>query len=323
MSPGTTSEMKKRKRKADDRGGLTLLGEAFHQLRTAPLALLVVYYAGAIPFVLGALFFWTDMSYSAFARERCVPASLGMAVLFLWMKCCQTVFASSIRTRFAGLPRIPWTPARFLRMASTQLAIQAHGLWLLPVTTVLLFPLNLVYGFFQNATVYGDGSNTGLRDLVRTATREAVRWPRQSWVVVWLVSPWILGTAMLLVFGTMRIAMSGYPELQSAQNAAWFVVSLLLIFNFLVPFCPFSGAVAGNIAIAIVALPYLARQLFGIESVFSTGGFHGIFNSTFLMTVFGLTFLCLDPLVKTAYAIRCFYGESQVTGNDLIAEWNG
>ena len=36
--------------------------------------------------------------------------------------------------------------------------------------------------------------------------------------------------------------------------------------------------------------------------------------------VFGLTYLCMDPIVKTVYALRCFYGESITSGEDLKAE---
>ncbi len=34
----------------------------------------------------------------------------------------------------------------------------------------------------------------------------------------------------------------------------------------------------------------------------------------------GLTYLCVDPIVKAFYALRCFYGESLQSGEDLKAE---
>src|ERR1019366_9370994 len=33
------------------------------------------YYTGSLPFVLGFLFFWADMSQSAFAYDHCAPAA--------------------------------------------------------------------------------------------------------------------------------------------------------------------------------------------------------------------------------------------------------
>ena len=34
----------------------------------------------------------------------------------------------------------------------------------------------------------------------------------------------------------------------------------------------------------------------------------------------GLTYVCVDPILKTVYALRCFYGESLESGEDLKAE---
>src|SRR5207302_1722821 len=43
-------------------------------------------------------------------------------------------------------------------------------------------------------------------------------------------------------------------------------------------------------------------------------------NSTFFAAMFGLTYLCADPLLKAIYTLRCFYGESLRSGEDLKAE---
>src|ERR1019366_3929068 len=63
---------------------LELLEQAVHRLRDAPAATLATYYVGALPFVLGLLFFWADMSRSAFADQHVAGAALGVAGLFLW-----------------------------------------------------------------------------------------------------------------------------------------------------------------------------------------------------------------------------------------------
>jgi hypothetical protein len=54
--------------------------------------------------------------------------------------------------------------------------------------------------------------------------------------------------------------------------------------------------------------------------VFTISG-EAVLNTSFLAAVTGLTFLCVNPLVKAVYVLRCFYGESLVTGEDLRAEW--
>jgi hypothetical protein len=43
-------------------------------------------------------------------------------------------------------------------------------------------------------------------------------------------------------------------------------------------------------------------------------------NTTFFAVIFSLTYLCVDPIVKAVYALRCFYGESLESGEDLKTE---
>jgi hypothetical protein len=54
----------------------------------------------------------------------------------------------------------------------------------------------------------------------------------------------------------------------------------------------------------------------GIETLSSMGGL-SMLNTTLLTAAGGLSFLVVDPLVKAIYALRCFYGESLRTGEDL------
>lgn len=71
-----------------------------------------------------------------------------------------------------------------------------------------------------------------------------------------------------------------------------------------------------NLAATFYAVPWLANRLLGIENVFGLSGW-GWFNTTFLMSVTALTWLCVDPLVKAFYVLRVFYGRSQRTAEDL------
>jgi hypothetical protein len=57
----------------------------------------------------------------------------------------------------------------------------------------------------------------------------------------------------------------------------------------------------------------------GIQSVFTLSG-SSLVNTTFLTAIIGLTYLSVDPLFKTAFVLRCFYGESLQSGDDLRAE---
>jgi hypothetical protein len=45
-----------------------------------------------------------------------------------------------------------------------------------------------------------------------------------------------------------------------------------------------------------------------------------VFNSTYMAIVLGLTFLCVSPVAKAIYALRCFYGVALTSGADLKKE---
>src|SRR6185295_18711282 len=74
-----------------------------------------------------------------------------------------------------------------------------------------------------------------------------------------------------------------------------------------------------NLSLVTLSLPSLLKMLLGVESVFSKSP-AAMLNSTFFAAIFGLTYLCVDPIVKTVYTLRCFYGESLQSGADLKAD---
>ena len=71
-----------------------------------------------------------------------------------------------------------------------------------------------------------------------------------------------------------------------------------------------------NLALGIMAVPYLLKWILGIETVFTLSGLR-LLNTTFLAVLGALTYLCVDPVLKTLYVLRCFYGVSRQTGEDL------
>ena len=74
-----------------------------------------------------------------------------------------------------------------------------------------------------------------------------------------------------------------------------------------------------NCATFSLALPQLIKMLFGLDSIFTQSPL-AMLNTTFFAAMFGLTYLCADPILKTVYTLRCFYGESIASGEDLKAE---
>lgn len=159
---------------------LDLIDAAVNLLRTAPAGALLSYYAGAVPCLLGLLYFWADMSRGAFARQHLPEASLGAAGLYIWMKCWQSVFASKLRAHLFLEPEAPWTLGRVLRLLSLQAALQPTCLFLRPIAAQLLLPYVWTYAFYQNLSVFGDGTQTGFRAAISAAARQAGLWPRQA-----------------------------------------------------------------------------------------------------------------------------------------------
>jgi hypothetical protein len=261
-----------KQRRQPGKGSFDLIEEATHLLRTAPAATLAVYYLGAIPFVLGLLYFWADMSRSPFADQHLIDSALGLGALFLWMKFWQVIFARRLRAHVAAEPVPRWTVRRWGRVFQTQAFVQPFGLFVLPLSLLPMLPFAWVYAFYQNVTVLDDGRPARIAPLLKKSWKQATLWPKQNCIVL----------AIMAGFG--------------------FYVFL-------------------NWAVTGLMLPHLIKMLFGIESVFTRSTF-SLLNTTFFAGMLGLTYLCVDPILKTVYVLRCFYGESLESGEDLRAELN-
>src|SRR5437867_9689975 len=129
--------MKRARSRQPGKGGLDLIDEAAHLLRAASSATLATYYLGAIPFVLGFLYFWADMSRSPFADQHLAEAALGTAALFIWMKFCHAWFARRIRAQLAAEPMPEWNIRQSLRVLLTQAVIQPSGLFIIPLALIV------------------------------------------------------------------------------------------------------------------------------------------------------------------------------------------
>ncbi len=255
-------------------GAVPLIEEGCHLLRNLPYSVLAAYFVGTLPFILGLLFFWSDMSRSALAPRHCSAGALGLGLLFIWMKCWQTVFCRQIASRLMRQAAPTWTLSRLARIMARQSALQASGFVLLPLAVLFTVPAAWAYAFYQNVTVLDDGSPEGLATLVRRAWRQTVLWPRQNHL-------------MLLVLGAF---------------------GLFVFLN-------------GTLFLALA--PSLLKRFVGIDTLFTLSGVWGLFNTTFLAVSVALAHACLDPLLKTLYTLRCFYGRSLRTGEDLRARLAG
>jgi hypothetical protein len=241
------------------RPALDVVEEAVHLLRQTPARLLFAYYLGAIPFVLGFLYFWADMSVGAFAVRHCPVSALGLAGLFLWMKCWQTVFVSGLRARIAARPEAAWDFRRTLRVLAVQGVLQPSKLFLLPVALAATLPFAWVLAFYENVTALGDGSDASVRKVFRRAAKQAWLWPGQNHLLVGLLG--LLGGVVWL---NTLIAVAAAPFLLKMLlgiETAFTRAGALSILN--------STCFAATVALAFLALDPLVKAIYALRC------FHG------------------------------------------------
>lgn len=303
--------MKRKIRGRSEKSAVDILEEATHLLR-ANASLLVPYYFGSLPFILGLLYFWTDMSTGADAWRHCSEASWGLTLLFVWMKTWQSLYARRLLERIRGETSPAWGLHRMMRTAAMQTAIQPWSIVILPIAFLVMLPFPKAFAFFQNASLMGSGDESNLHSVVQKSWHQASLWTVQNTLIIWLTSPFLLGLAAFLIFVIVPISSSFNPGAP---------VSFLLIVAALVvtPLCPLGMVTALNIGMALLLFPWLLKTLFDIETIFSISGTH-LLNNTFFALVCGLSYLCLDPLLRACYCLRCFYGESLQSGEDLKVE---
>lgn len=157
---------------------LELVEEGVELLRRAGAVAWAAYLAGAAPFLLGLLHFWTDMSRGAGADARCLPGAALLAALFLGLKLGQGFFAARLTARVTG--EEPEPPGRTARRVAEDLPLHALQLFLLAAAWLLVAPLPWVLAF---------GLTLGVRPAVREETlgrrwaavvRLAAAWPAQT-----------------------------------------------------------------------------------------------------------------------------------------------
>lgn len=263
---------------------LELIEEATQVVRSAPLSALAGYYTGTLPFVLAALYFWGDMSQSAFAGQHLVEASLGLAVLFVWMKFWQARFAGRLRSVIvAG--------------AGVESAGAAGSAKSLPALSVLR----------RSGRVFASQLALQPFGLFLLALSMVLTFPF-AWVYAWIQNLTVLAEAGPAAPVALVRKAAHLAGLWPKQNhLVLLILSGFALFVFL------------NLASFSYMLPGLIKTLFGIETVF-TRSQTSLLNSTFFAAMTGLTYLCVDPLAKAVYTLRCFYGESLESGEDLKAE---
>lgn len=198
----------KKSHQKHQKSAIRMIEESIHILRAAPGALLSVYYIGSVPFVLGLLYFWADMSRNAEAYEYSAMAALGLSLLFVWMKFWQTVFMHQVRARFFSDTPIAWSLQRVASIAATQSLIQSTRFLVVPLASLMVIPFGFCYAFYQNAAAHDDPRGQALGATGKWAWRQAKLWPRQNHLIICIY--WMFG---FVIFINVAVAVIVVPQL--------------------------------------------------------------------------------------------------------------
>lgn len=289
MSQATPST---RGRRQPEPSALRLLEDGVRLLRANP-SLLALHLAGSVPFTGYFLFYWADMSRSAFAADHAASGAILLGLVFLAMKSVHGIVGAELLARLQRQSSAAWTPGRIWRLACTQ--VLPHSIGLFVLSTPLLLPgltylsegnplaktasvlVGLVlglgwgwaYAFFQGVTIVGDRAEGRLRHCLRDAGRQALGWPVQNHAALGLMS----------VFGIV----------------IWV-----------------------NCALALFTGPSLLKLLLGVESDYTLSQ-RSLLNTTFFASALLLAWHVVDPLLKAYYALRVFHREARQSGADIRA----
>jgi len=191
---------------SSEREVLDLVEEAVRLLRTKPL-LLAPYYIGAIPFVLGLLYFWSDMVRGAQAHSRLAGAAMTMTLLFAWMKTWQSVFMVRCRAELGVETERRSSFSGWLRTASLQLIVQASGFFILPLSAMCMIPFGWAYAFYQNYSLMGTGAAIGMRQAIRDSVRQSQLWVGQNhrFLAIFIILAFILYLNLSMLLGFLPV----------------------------------------------------------------------------------------------------------------------
>ncbi|VGO14331.1 hypothetical protein PDESU_02890 [Pontiella desulfatans] len=190
--------MTRRGKNSETEGALDLIERAVHLLRAVPLQTMLLFQLGAIPYLLGILFFLADMSASPFAGDRCAGAALGVGLLYIWMRTWQAFFCQRLSSFLMQAQGESITPRRFLRMYRFHAIYSSWALVLVPFSAIVAIPFGWIYAYFNNLCIVDP---TAGRESTATARSMAMPMPLQNHTMVAVV----VGFAYFVVLNLITV----------------------------------------------------------------------------------------------------------------------
>lgn len=128
---------------------IRLLEDALSVVKSADAVAWVVYLAGVVPFFGALLFDLTDLMQNPFAAERLAWMTLVLAVFYMWMHICQSVFCGRLYATVTEQPSV--LKAQFTAAARTQTILAGSKLLVWPLAVGLIVTYPAVTMFYQHS----------------------------------------------------------------------------------------------------------------------------------------------------------------------------
>jgi hypothetical protein len=186
-------------------GALDLIEEASHLLWTAPVRVWALYYMGAAPFVMALLYFLVVMRLDPPGDDRGDTLALGVALLYLWMRCWQALFCAALRARWQDEP-LRLSGGALRRLIGRQCRWSPWSLLLTLIGGVAALPYVFAQAFHQNLAAMSDSDDD--RSSGRRAGKLAALWPRQQ-----IVAQMVLTLFSVLVALNIALLLRIAPQL--------------------------------------------------------------------------------------------------------------
>ncbi|MBN4074098.1 hypothetical protein JYT61_00905 [bacterium AH-315-E10] len=298
-----------------EKSSMDLLEETVHLLRHAPLSAVAIYFIGTIPFVTMLLYFCYDMSNNPFAKEHIVISTLMLALLFIWMKSLHSIFASHLLAFKCNDSPPPLTLRSILKRCKSQAFFQAIAIPANLIALVIVIPFAWCHAYFQNITVL-DNDDISITQLHNQSQQQAKLWPKQNHFVIWVFSPWLLFFAT----STSVLLSLAMKEAMPYQLLNLGIVLFLIYFMFFIILSPLGIVLSVSIAVSIFVLPYFMKLFLDMDTQLYTSAASTVISPMFIVIVSIICYMIMDPLIRTAYVLRCYYGLSLTTGRDLLVD---
>jgi len=198
-------------RQTEGKKAVDLLEEAVLLLRRLPFLSWACLYLGALPYVLVFLLYLMNLAHNPAVSEQLVGYSALLAVLYIWFKLWQTVFAAQVWHLRAGTSVATWRLPSVLRVLRDHLRYSVVSVIGLAFSALLVFPLAWTYALHQNLVLLilpGFARGSSAIGPLKDSWRQARLWPGQNHAIMLL-----LGLISLFAFANFAACLVFFPYL--------------------------------------------------------------------------------------------------------------